>query len=93
LPICPRIDVEKVAKVPAEVREEVNDDSFKEVHDTDDTATTIHKGLTKHRRVPKPNSRYSPEDYDLNYVRGTQRNKSRPSPRCSTMPRSGRWGA
>ena len=40
----------------------------------------LNEGLTRPRRVPKPNSRYSPEDYDLNYVRGTQRNKSRTSP-------------
>jgi hypothetical protein len=110
LPSCPRIDVEKVAKVPAEVREELNDDRFEEVHNTedahnevdirqDDAATTIqddvqaerlfeaapavkelNEGLTRPRRVPKPNSRYSPEDYDLDYVRGTQRSKGRTSP-------------
>jgi hypothetical protein len=118
LPSCPRVDVEKVAKVPAEVREEIRDDRFEEVHDTeeahhevdirqDDAATRIpddvqagrraeqdqegqfeaapdvkelNEGSTRPRRVPKPNSRYSPEDYDLNYMRGTQRNKSRTSP-------------
>ena len=42
--------------------------------------TKLNEGSTRPRRVPKPNSRYSPEDYDLNYVRGTQRNKSRTSP-------------
>ena len=40
----------------------------------------INEGLTRPRRVPKPNSRYSPEDYDLNYVRAAKRNKSRSSP-------------
>jgi hypothetical protein len=35
LPICPRIDAERVAKVPAEIREEVHDDRFEEVHNTE----------------------------------------------------------
>jgi hypothetical protein len=113
LPSCQRIDVEKVAKVPAEVREEVSDE---EVHGTEDAhhkvdirqddAATItqddvqaerlfedapavkepNEGLTRPRRVPKPNSRYSPEDYDLNYVkahRGTRaglRHDAQPCP-------------
>jgi hypothetical protein len=118
LPSCPRIEVEKVAKAPLEVREEVNDDRFEEVHDTKDAhnevdihqddavawtpddvqagrraeqdqerlfeaapdVKDINEGLSRPRRVPKPNSRYSPEDYDLNYVRAAKRNKSRSSP-------------
>ena len=36
MPSCPRVDVEKVAKVPADVREEVSNDRFEEVHDTED---------------------------------------------------------
>jgi hypothetical protein len=33
---CPRVDVEKVAKVPAEICEEICDDRFEEVHDTEE---------------------------------------------------------
>ena len=38
---CPRIDVEKVAKVSAEVRGELIDDRFEEVHDTEDVLNEV----------------------------------------------------
>ena len=40
----------------------------------------LNEGLTRPRRVIKPNSRYSSEDYDLDYVKGTQKSRSRTSP-------------
>ena len=118
LPSCPRVDVERVDKVPAEIGEEVRDVRFEEVHDTEevhhevdirqDVATTRvrddaqaggradqdqeglfeaatevmeqDEGSTRPRRSPKPNSRNSPDDYDLNCVKGKPRNKSRTSP-------------
>ena len=36
-------------------------------------------GSTRPRRSPKPNSRYSPDDYNLNCVSGKPRTKSRRS--------------
>ena len=64
LPSCPRVDVEKVAKVPAEVREEVSDDRFEEVHDTEDAhhevdirqddAATMNKTMYKPRECSRP---------------------------------------
>ena len=41
LPSCPRIDVEKVAKVPAEVRGELNDGHFEGVHVTEDVHNEV----------------------------------------------------
>jgi hypothetical protein len=37
------------------------------------------EGSTRPRRSPKPNPRYSPDDYDLNCVNGKPRTKSRRS--------------
>jgi hypothetical protein len=37
------------------------------------------EGSTRPRRSPKPNPRYSPDDYDLNCVKGKPRTKSRRS--------------
>jgi hypothetical protein len=36
LPSCPRVDVDRVDEVPVEIREEVCDVRFEEVHDTED---------------------------------------------------------
>jgi hypothetical protein len=44
------------------------------------TEVTEHdEGSTRPRRSPKPNPRYSPDDYDLNCVKGKPRTKSRKS--------------
>ena len=40
MPSSPRIEVEKEAEVPAEVDEEIIDDQFEEVHDTEDVHRT-----------------------------------------------------
>ena len=38
------------------------------------------EGFSRPRRVPKPNSRYSPEDYDLDYVKAAKKDMRRSSP-------------
>jgi hypothetical protein len=75
----------------AEVRDDAQagerDDRVQERLFEDVTEVKEHDdGSTRPRRSPKPNPRYSPDDYDLNCVSGQPRTKSRRSIRRAGGP-------
>ena len=53
--------------------EQGQEELFEAAHDVKED----NEGLTRPRRMPKPNSIYSPEVYDLNYVQAVRRSKNK----------------
>jgi hypothetical protein len=55
----------------------VRDDKDKELFEDVTVAMETNEGPTRPKRSPKPNPRYSPDDYDLNYAGTKSKTTSR----------------